>query len=109
LTAVVCGGLGMRALGQSLRKVAAPLPHTEQSAPSAAITYALLTLLASGTALINLWQQGAMWKGTVFEGRLAAVWLAWSAIWFSPRRPLWLRAALTTIATLLLVFWAAKW
>ncbi len=109
LTAVICGGLGMRALGQSLRTIAAPPSYTEEFVLPAAVTYTLLTLLVTGTTLTNLWQRGAMWQGTIYEGRLAGAWLAWSAVWFSPRRPLWLRATLTTIATLLLVVLAAGW
>lgn len=107
LAVVVCGGLGARALGQSFSDVAAPPPHGEEFPLPAAVTYTLLTLLASGTALANLWQRGAMWEGTVYEGRLAGAWLAWSAARFSPRRPLWLRAVLTIVAALLLIILAA--
>lgn len=103
LTIIVCGGLGMRVLGQNLRKATASLPHTEESILPTAVTYGLLTLLTSSTTLTNLWQRGELWQGTVYEGRLAGAWLAWSAVWFSPRRPLWLRAALTTVAALLLI------
>ncbi|MCP4542096.1 MAG: hypothetical protein GY832_33640 [Chloroflexi bacterium] len=109
LTAIVCGGFGVRALGQSLRKITAPLSHSEKFVTPAAVTYALLTLLTSSTTLTNLWQQGTMWKGTVYEGRLAGAWLAWSATWFGPRRPLWLRAILTIIATSLLIILAVGW
>lgn len=110
LAVVVCGGLGARALGQSLRDVAAPPPHAEELALPTAITYALLTLLVSSTALVNLWQRGAIWGGTLYqsgEGGLAGAWLAWSAVWLIPRRPRWLRAILTTVAASLLIALAA--
>jgi hypothetical protein len=103
LTIIVCGGLGMRVLGQSLKKVVGALPHAEESILPTAVTYGLLTLLTSSMTLVNLWQRGALWRGTVYEGRLSGAWLAWSVVWFSPRRPLWLRATLTTVATLLLI------
>ncbi|MEE8392058.1 MAG: hypothetical protein V3S14_14860 [Anaerolineae bacterium] len=107
LAIVICGGLGTRALGQSLSDVAAPPSHTKESTLPAAATCALLTLLMGSTALVNLWQRGAMWEGSVYEGRLAGAWLAWSATWLSPRRPQWLRAVLTTVAALLLIILAA--
>jgi hypothetical protein len=100
---VVCGGLGMRALGQSLSNVATPPSHTEGATRCATITHVLLTLVVSGTALMNLWQRGTLWGETVYESRLAGAWLAWNAVWLSPHRPLWLHAVLMTVAALLLI------
>ena len=106
---VVCSGLGARALGQGLSEVIASSPHVERPPLPTATTYALLTLLVGGTVLVNLWQRGSVWGGTTYEGGLAGAWLAWSAVWLSPRRPLWLRAVLTTTAALLLIVLAVGW
>ncbi len=100
LAAILCGGLGARALGEALNEIVTSTPHVEW--PSAA-TYALLTLLVGGTALVNLWQRGSAWGGTADEDRLAGAWLAWSAAWLGPRQPPRLRAALTAIAASLLI------
>ena len=109
LAIAVCGGLGARALSQGLGKIVAPTPSLEGATLPTAATHALLTLLVGGTALVNLWQRGSVWGETVHGRELVGAWLCWSAVWLSPRRPLWLRTALTAIATLLLVVLAARW
>jgi hypothetical protein len=79
-------------------------PAVEEAEPrgqvesASAVTYALLTLLASGMAIVNLWRQGTVWGATANESGLAGVWLAWSAVWLGPRQPLRLRALLTIVA-----------
>jgi hypothetical protein len=109
LAIAVCGGLGARALSQGLGKIVAPTPSLEGANLPSAVTHALLTLLVGGTALVNLWQRGSVWGETVHGRELVGAWLCWSAVWLSPRQPLWLRTALTAIATLLLVVLAARW
>jgi len=104
LAVIICAGLGARALGEALSTIAVPALHIERPA---ATTYALLTLLVSGTTLSNLWQQGAVWGGIASEGGLAGAWLAWSAAWLGPRHPRRLRAALTAVAASLLIVLAA--
>jgi hypothetical protein len=104
LGAVVCAGLGARALGQALSEMADPAPHPEW--PLAA-TYAVLTLLVGGTALVNLWQRGLAWDGSAGQVGLAGAWLAWSAAWWGPRQPRRLRAGLVAAAALLLIALAA--
>jgi hypothetical protein len=111
LAMVLCGGLGARALGEALSEIINPTSHIKWPALSkvegpSAVTWALLTLLVSGTALGNLWQRGMIWKGAIGEGMLAGTWLAWSAAWLSPHERPRLRAALVTVAALLL-FWTA--
>ena len=106
LAAAFCGGLGARALGEALSEIAASTPQVEW--PSAA-AYTLLTLLAGGTALVNLWQRGSVWGGTASEGGIAEAWLAWSAAWLGPRQPPRLRAALTAVAASLLIVLAAAY
>lgn len=101
---VVCAGLGARALGQALSEMADPTPHIE--GPFAA-AYALLTLLASGTALVNLGQRGSVWDGTAGQIGLVGAWLAWSAAWWGPRKPPRLRAGLIAAVSLLLIALAA--
>jgi hypothetical protein len=98
---VVCGGLGARALGKALSIIATPHPTPEWGA--FAVTYTLLTLLVGGTALVNLWQRGTMRGGSDGEAGLAAVWLAWSAAWLSPRQRPRLRAGLIVVAASLLI------
>jgi hypothetical protein len=111
LAMVLCGGLGARALGEALCEIIDQTSHVKWPALSkvegpSAVTWALLTLLVSGTALGNLWQRGMIWKGAIGEGMLAGTWLAWSAAWLSPHERPRLRAALVTVAALLL-FWTA--
>lgn len=103
LAVVFCGGLGAQALGEALSETIDSTSHVKW--PSVA-TWALLTLLVSGTALVNLWQRGMIWKGAIGEGMLAGTWLAWSAAWLSPHERPRLRGALVTVAALLL-FWTA--
>jgi hypothetical protein len=102
--AVVCAGLGARALGQALSDMSDRTPHSEW--PFAA-TYALLTLLVGGTALVNLCQRGLAWDGTAGQIGLAGAWLAWSAAWWGPRQPRRLRAGLIAAAALFLIALAA--
>ncbi len=104
LTLIVCGGLGARALAQALLSLPRSSPGVEWPFPA---TYALLTLIVGGVALVNLWQRGAVWSGRPGEGGLAGAWLAWSAVWLVPRRSPRLRAGLTIIAALLLIVTAA--
>jgi hypothetical protein len=101
---LVCAGLGAWALGQALSQMADPTPHLE--GPFAA-AYALLTLLVSGTALVNLGQRGSVWDGTAGQIGLAGAWLAWSAAWWGPRRPPRLRTGLIAAVSLLLIALAA--
>jgi hypothetical protein len=103
LLVVICGGLGTRALSQSLSEIAASSPQVEW--PSAA-AYALLTLLVGGMAAANLWQRGTAWRGTATESGLAGAWLAWSAARLSPRQPSRLRPMLTAVAALVLIMLA---
>jgi hypothetical protein len=109
LVVIVCGGFGARALSQYLGAIAVQSPHSEEALLSATIAYALLTLIAGGTALVNLWQRGSVWTGIAEESRLASAWLAWSAAWPCPRRPVWWRALLMTVATLLLIILVMGW
>ena len=108
LAIVVCGGLGAQALNQNLGESTAPPQRTGRPALLTAATYTLLTLLLSSTALINLWQRGSVWRRATYEGGLAGAWLAWSAVWASPRHPRWLRTVLMIAATLILVVLAAR-
>jgi hypothetical protein len=75
---------------------------------ASAVTYALLTLLAGGVAIVNLWRQGTVWGATASESGLAGVWLAWSAAWLGPHRPLRLRALLTIVAASSLILLAVS-
>lgn len=75
---------------------------------ASAVTYALLTLLAGSVAIVNLWRQGTMWGATTGASGLAGVWLAWSAAWLGPRRPLRLRALLTVVAASSLIVLAVS-
>jgi hypothetical protein len=109
LALTVCGGLGARALGQRLSQISTQCPPVEEPPRSAAAAYALLTLVAGGTALVSLLRQGAVWSSSADEGRLASAWLAWSAVWAGPRQPAWLRALLMTIAALLLIVLVIGW
>jgi hypothetical protein len=132
LSTTICGGLGARALGQALYWAAAPIrelstengtePGEETPPPSPsgggegpgvqdegapAVTYALLTLLVGGVAIVHLWTRGTVSGGTTGEGGLAGVWLAWSAAWLGPRRPSRLRAILIVVAASSLILLAA--
>lgn len=104
LGVVVCAGFGARALAQALSEIADPAPHL---AWPSAVAYVLLTLLVGGTALVNLWQRGAVWDGTAGQSGLAGAWLAWCAARLGPRQPARLRAGLITGAALLLIVLAA--
>jgi len=109
LALVLSAGLGARALGQALSEIVAPpsppspLIGGTEGGLSPAATYALLTLLMTATALVNLWQRGTLWGGSSGESELAGAWLAWSAVWLGPRQRPRLRAALTVVAALLLI------
>jgi hypothetical protein len=78
-----------------------------QMESASAVTYALLTLLAGGMALVHLWTQGTISGPTTGEAGLAGVWLAWSAAWLGPRRPPRLRALLVVVAASSLILLAA--
>ena len=106
LAVAICGGLGARALGEAMNEVITSTPHVEWPSATA---YALLTSIVGGTALVNLWQRGSTWAGTVDEIGLAGVWLAWCAAWVSPRRRRRLRAVLVALAALFLVALAARY
>jgi hypothetical protein len=75
---------------------------------ASAVTYALLTVLAGSMAIVNLWRQGTVWGATAGESGLAGVWLAWSAAWLGPRRPLRLHALLTIVAASSLIVLAVS-
>lgn len=100
LAMLICGGLGARSLGQALSEMITSAPPIEW--PSAA-TYALLTLLVGGIALVNLWQQGSMWSGTADQRWLTSAWLAWSAARVSPRQLSRVRTVLVGLAASFLV------
>jgi len=108
LTAILGGGLGARALGEALSKITTPTPQVSEAQQPSTAAYALLTLLVSGLVLINLWQRGSVWGGTVAEGGLAGGWLAWSAAWVYPRRQPRSQAALIAVAALSLISIALK-
>lgn len=108
---VICAGLGARTLAEVLGEIITPHPDAEEFSPDRVdgllnATYALLTLVTGGTALTNLWQRGLAWEQTPGASRLAGAWLVWSAAWLSPRHVAWLRAGLTIVAALVLL-WAA--
>lgn len=100
MVVVACGGLAARALGEALGEMVAP---TQQVGWTSTAAYALLTLLVSGTTLVNLWQRGAMWRGSANEGGLAGAWLVWSAVWLTPPQRSRQRAGLIIVAATLLV------
>jgi len=104
LAMAICGGLGTRALGEILSGIDSAPPTVEW--PSIA-THMLLTLLAAGMALTNVWRRGTIWIGATGAGGLTGAWLAWGAVRFGPRKPPWLRATLVTAAALLLILLAA--
>ncbi len=104
LAMIICGGVGARALGDALGILVARPPQTEGSL---AVAYAMLTLVAGGTALTNLWQRGTIWRGDAGENGLAGAWLTWSAAWLGPRQHPRLRAALIVVAALGLIVLAA--
>ena len=113
LMVVACGGIGARALSESLNRVFTPSSHAAGSAQEwpAILTYSLLTLLASGVGMLNLWQRGVMWAssgynqgiGIASDKKLTAVWLAWSAAMLGPRRQVRRRAGLIILAALSLI------
>ena len=106
LAVVVCGGLGARALGQAFGEAVTSAPGLTWSSAAA---YAWLTVLLGGVALVSLVRRGSVWDGTSAEVALASVWLVWSAVWLSLRRPSRLRAALTCVAAAFLIALAARW
>lgn len=75
---------------------------------ASAVTYALLTLLVGGMAIVRLWKQGTVSGATASAGGLAGVWLAWSAAWLGPRQSLRLRALLIIVAASSLIILAAR-
>ncbi|HEY68257.1 MAG TPA: hypothetical protein G4N97_08315 [Thermoflexia bacterium] len=100
LAIVICGGIGARAMGEALSEIATLAPHVEWSFTAA---YMLLTLLVGEMALVNLRQWGTLWGGASGESGMTGAWLIWSAAWLAPRQHVRLRAALTIVATLLLI------
>ncbi len=103
----VCGGLGARAVGQSLQLMVADATRVEWPGT---VTCALLTALTGAAGLVNLGQRGMLWAGAdaVLRGGLAGAWLAWTADWLTPRRHRRLRPLLTVVAGVLLVLTAVK-
>ncbi len=103
----VCGGLGARALGQSLRLMTVGASYV---AWPGELTYALTTLLFGAVTLVNLWQRGRVWSTAdpVLQAGIVGAWLAWSADWLAPRRYRRLEALLTIAAALLLILTAVK-
>jgi hypothetical protein len=103
----VCGGLGARALGQSLQAIAAGIPYVEWPG---ALAYGLTTLLFGSASMVSLWWRGTLWSGAdpVLRGGIASAWLAWTADWLAPRRYPRLRAVLTIVAALLLILAAIR-
>jgi len=101
LAITICGGLAARVLGEALGtfvNTVVPLSRTLDA------LYLLLTLLVGGSALVNLWQRGAVWEEMAAEKGLAGTWLAWTAAWLSPREERRLRSGLAAAAALLLTF-----
>jgi hypothetical protein len=98
----VCGGLGARAMGQSLHLLVTGVSYVEWPGT---LTYGLTTLLSASVAFVNLWQRGALWAGAnpALRGGITGAWLAWSADRLAPRRYPRLRAVLTIVAALLLI------
>jgi hypothetical protein len=103
-------GESMMDASEETPSVSTAVAEEEPRAPerASAVTYALLTLLAGGVAIVNLWTQGTAWGATASESGLAGVWLAWSAAWLGPRRPLRLRALLTIVAASSLIMLAVS-
>jgi hypothetical protein len=103
----VCGGLGARALGQSLHVIATGISYVEWPG---ALTYGLTTLLFGTAGLVGLWRRGTLWGGAdpVLRGGMVGAWLAWGADWLAPRRYPRLRGVFTIIAALLLILAAIK-
>jgi hypothetical protein len=97
---IICGGLGIRALGEVLSAIAASISYVGRSIAAA---YVLLTLLVGGTALVNLWQQGTVGGGAIGEGGVVGAWLVWSVAWLGLLRQPRLRTVLTGVAALLLI------
>ena len=100
LAVTVCGGLGARSLGLALSEARTSPPHIARTSSG---TYALLTLIVGGLALMNLWQRGTVWDGTVGESGLAGAWLAWSASRVNVHPAAWLRTVLTAVAAVSLI------
>lgn len=103
----VCGGLGARALGQSLQVIVVGVPYVEWPGT---LTYGLTTILFGSAALVGLLQRGTLWDGAnpMLRGGITGAWLAWTAYWLLPRRYLRLRAVLTIMAALLLILAAIR-
>ncbi|MFW6115678.1 MAG: hypothetical protein ACOC7Y_01315 [Chloroflexota bacterium] len=103
----VCAGFGARTLGQALRAVAAGMEGAEWSSE---LPYGLLTLVAGGGVLVNLWQRGMVWGGAdpVLRAGVAGAWLAWSADWLARSGHPRLRVVLTSAAVVLLVLAAVR-
>ena len=95
-----CGGFGARASGETTDEIATLAPHVAWASTAG---YTLLTLVVSGTALVNLWQQGSAWGGTAVESILAGAWLIWSAAWVVPRQSPRLRTVRAVVAASLLI------
>lgn len=102
----VCGGLGARALGQSLQVIVVGVPYVEWPGT---LTYGLTTMLFGSATMVNLLQRGTPWDGNpMLRGGITGAWLAWTADWLTPRRHLRLRAVLTITAAVLLIVAAIK-
>jgi hypothetical protein len=103
----VCGGLGARAIGQSLHLMTTRAWDFEWPGT---FVYGLMTPLIGTAALVDLWQRGVLWIGAdpVLRGGIAGAWLTWSASWLTPRCLPKLRLALTMLAGLLLIIVAVR-
>lgn len=101
LSAALCGGIGMRIVGEALQTVALGEPLRDWLLRGMCVA---LTLLVGGMGLLNLWQRGIVWRGDrVVQSGLVSAWLAWSGAWLWPHRRSRIRAGLTVAAALLLV------
>lgn len=101
---LLCGSCGAAVLSAVLGDTVDWTPRVKRVST---ITYALLTLLIAGVALVNLWQRGVAWAGIGGESGLLGAWLIWSAAWLGPRRRPRLRAALVVAAALSVIALAA--
>lgn len=101
---LLCGTCGAAVLSAVLGDMVDWTPRVKRVST---ITYALLTLLITGVALVNLWQRGVAWAGTGGESGLLGAWLIWSAAWLGPRQRPRLRAALVVAAALSVIVLAA--
>jgi len=97
---MICDGLVARVLGEALGALVSPATPPGRLFDA---LYLLLTLLVGANALVSLWQRGVAWEGSASEGGLIGAWLVWNAAWLSRRWHPRLRAALTTVAALLLI------